>query len=53
MVSKLFLGRTYYKPSIPVPKAKIIEDTIVLQGKTVAVAPIQVAYKQAFKHLSI
>lgn len=47
----LFLGRTYYNPPIPVSKAKIVEDSIVLQGKTVAVAPIQIAYKQAFKHL--
>ena len=47
----LFLGRTYYKSSMPVSKAKIVEDSIVLQGKAVATAPIQVAYKQAFKHL--
>ena len=47
----LFLGRTYYNLPIPVSKTKIVEDSIVLQGKTVAIAPIQVAYKQAFKHL--
>lgn len=46
-----FLSSTYYKPSVSVSKAKIVEDSILLHGKTVAVAPIQVAYKQAFKHL--
>ncbi len=47
----LFLVRTYYNPPIPVFKAQTAGDSIVLQGKTIAVLPIQVAYKQSFKHL--
>ena len=47
----LFLGRTYYNQPVSVSKVKITEDSIVLQGKIVAVAPIQIAYKQSFKHL--
>ena len=46
-----FLWRNYYDTTLPISTKMIATDSLTVEGKAVAVANVQKAYKQSFKHL--